>query len=69
MVRAEQKMPSFRGGDGERMVRSCQEAGGGHVLTDESVWVWGFASGKMSVACNPKMNSISTFITDFINRC
>lgn len=68
-IRAEQKMPGSQRGNGERMARSCQEAGGGHVLSDESVWLWGFASGKMSVACNPKMNSISTFITDFINRC
>lgn len=48
--------------------RCCQEAEGGHGLSDESGGLWAFASGKMSVACNFKMNSISTFITDFINR-
>lgn len=43
-------------GIGERVVRSYQEAGGGHALSGERVRGWGFASGKMCVGWSPTMH-------------
>lgn len=49
-------MPSSWGGNGKRTASSCQEAGGGHALSEESVSGWGFALEKICIGRSPEMH-------------